>query len=438
MKEKIGIIQHGCSKNLIDTELMAGILLENGYEITLDWEAPDVKSVIINTCSFVHDAEKESVQSILCAIALEKRVIVVGCLPQKHKDDLKKAIPEIEAMIGTTDFGEIIAALGGEDKISENPCYVYPEEVKRAQITVGASSYIKIADGCDFACSYCIIPKLRGKYRSRKPEDIIKEAKMLADKGVAEIILIAQDTTSYGKDLKDPGGDTNLAKLLSELNKIENLNWIRVLYTYPTGFDDELIDAFASLNKVVKYIDMPLQYSHSEVLAQMKRPKIDYEKLISKIRAKIPNVALRTTFITGYPTETGEQFAHLKNFIKKVKFDRLGVFEFSREKGTYADTLRPQIPAKVKRARKNELLSIQKEISNELNKRLVGKKIPCIIEEVHSDGTAIARSFRDAPEIDGLVYLKLKNHVNPCDIVEAKITHHKDYDLFGETDGSVV
>ncbi len=429
IKERVGIIQHGCSKNLIDTELMAGLLIENGYEITLDWEADDVKKVVINTCSFIHDAEKESVQSILRAVALEKKVIVTGCLPQKHREELKAAIPEIEAMLGTTDFREIISALGGKNKISENPCYIYPEKIERAQITVGASSYIKIADGCNFACGYCIIPKLRGKYRSRKPEDIIKEAKALADKGVAEIILIAQDTTSYGCDLSN---GANLASLLCELNKIENLSWIRVLYTYPTGFDDELIDAFASLDKVVKYIDIPLQHSHSEVLAKMKRPKIDYEELISKIRAKIPNVALRTTFITGYPGETREQFEHLRKFIEKIKFDRLGVFEFSREKGTYADTLKPQIPAKVKRAQKNELLAVQKEISNKLNKKLVGKKISCIIEEVHSDSTAIARSFRDAPEIDGLVYLKLKNPVNPCDIVEAKITHHKDYDLFGE------
>lgn len=429
LKEKIGIIQHGCSKNLIDTELMAGLLIENGFEITLDWEAGDVKSVVINTCSFIHDAEKESVQSILRAVALGKKVIVTGCLPQKHRDELKAAIPEIEAMLGTTDFEEIVAALSGKNKISENPCYIYPEKIERAQITVGASSYIKIADGCDFACGYCIIPKLRGKYRSRKLQDIIKEAKALADKGVAEIILIAQDTTSYGKDLKD---GNNLAKLLHELNKIENLSWIRVLYTYPTGFDDELIEAFASLDKVVKYIDIPLQHSHSEVLAKMRRPGVDYKKLISKIRAKIPNVALRTTFIVGYPTETAEQFEHLKDFVKKTKFDRLGVFEFSREKGTYADTLKPQIPVKVKRARKNELLALQQQISNELNKRLVGKKIACIIEEVHSDSTAVARSFRDAPEIDGLVYINLKTPAAPCDIVDAKITHHKDYDLYGE------
>ncbi len=429
MKEKIGIIQHGCSKNLIDTELMAGLLIKNNYEITLDWEANDVKNVIINTCSFIHDAEKESVQSILRAVSLGKKVIVTGCLPQKHKEELKTAIPEITAMLGTTDFREIFNALNGKNKISPEPCYQYPEEIERAQITVGASSYIKIADGCNFACGYCIIPKLRGKYKSRKMEDIVNEAKNLANKGVAEIILIAQDTTSYGIDLY---GKPVLAQLLQELNKIENLSWIRILYAYPTHFDDELINAMAKLNKVVKYIDIPLQHSHPEILEKMKRPKMNYEDLITKIRTKIPNVALRTTFIVGYPTETEEQFNHLKEFIKKAKFDRLGVFEFSREKGTYADTLKSQIPAKIKRTRKNELMEIQKEISNKLNSALMGKKIPCIIEEVHSDNKAIARSYRDAPEIDGLVYINLKTPTTPCDVVDVKIVDHVDYDLIGE------
>lgn len=460
MKKKIGIIQHGCAKNLVDTELMIGFLMKSGYEITLNPEDEDVKTVIINTCSFIHDAEKESVQSILKMAQSNKRIIVTGCLPQKHREELKTAIPEIEAMLGTVDFDKIVEAIENKNyvKISENPSYNYPEEIERGQITVGSSSYIKIADGCNFSCGYCIIPKLRGKYRSRKMEDIIKEAKMLADKGVGEIILIAQDTTSYGIDLyKKP----SLAKLLEELNKIKNLNWIRVLYTYPTNFDDELINAFRNLDKVVKYIDIPLQHSHPEVLKRMNRPvtycggdyvetsersknevfnsrasetKVcsPYEKLISKIRKNIPGIALRTTFIVGYPGETDEQFEHLKNFIQKIEFDRLGVFEFSREKGTIADKLKPQISGKIKKARRNELLEIQKKISNDINKKLIGKKIACIIEEVNENGLTLARSYKDAPEVDGIVYIKTNKHLIPCEIEMVKITGHNDYDLYGE------
>lgn len=449
MKKKIGIIQHGCAKNLVDVELMAGYLVQNGYEITLDpLSDDDCKIVVVNTCSFIHDAEKESVQSILGVAAAGKKIIVTGCLPQKHSGDLIAAIPEIQAMLGTSDFDKIIEAVKAVEndegdarvqyeKINKNPSYRYPEHVERSQITVGASSYIKIADGCNYSCGYCIIPKLRGKYTSRKPEDILKEAKTLADKGVGEIILIAQDTTSYGVDLESESEKKpNLAALLRELNKIENLNWIRVLYTYPTNFDDELIDAFATLDKVVKYIDMPLQHSHPDVLKKMNRPVVGknggHEELISKIRKKIPQVAIRTTFIVGYPTETQEQFEHLKKFIQKIKFDRLGVFEFSREKDTIADKLKPQIPARIKKRRKVELLEVQNEISNTINVGLIGKKIPCIIEEIHADSTVVARSYKDAPEVDGLVYIETKKHVNPCDIEMVEIVSHSAYDLFGK------
>lgn len=424
----VAVIQHGCAKNLVDTELMLGFLTKEGYKITL--EPNEAETVIINTCSFIHDAEKESVRSILEMVESGKRVIVAGCLPQKHKEELKMAIPEISGFLGVCDFDKIAEAVKGDDFfcISNEPNYCYPEEIKRQHITAGSSTYIKIADGCNFACGYCIIPKLRGKYNSRKMEDILNEAKELANKGVAEIILIAQDTTSYGLDIyKKP----SLAKLLKELNKIENLEWIRVLYAYPTHFDNELIDAFKNLDKVVKYIDIPLQHSDPEVLKAMRRPVLDYEKLISKIRKNIPDVCLRTTFIVGYPGESEANFENLYKFVEKIRFDRLGVFEFSREKETYAYSLKNQVNAKVKKSRKDMILKLQNKISSEINETFIGNEIPCIVEQVNPDGSALGRTFRDAPEVDGLVYIEADKSINPLDIVIVKITKCNDYDLFG-------
>ena len=315
---KVALINHGCSKNLVDSELMLGMLAEEGIEITLDETQADI--VIINTCSFIHDAEKESVQSILQMVNAGKKVIITGCLPQKHKEELKEAIPEAIAMLGTTDIKKIVEVVKKIDnkendfiyEIAEKPQYIYPENVERQQITIGSSSYIKIADGCNYRCGYCIIPQLRGEYNSRDIEHIVQEAKHLGEKGVSEIVLIAQDTTSYGIDIY---GKPSLARLLRELNKVEEIDWIRVMYTYPSMIDDDLIDAFAQCNKVVKYIDMPLQHSHPEILRAMRRPVMDYESLISKIRAKIPDVALRTTFIVGYPGETDECFEDLYEFV---------------------------------------------------------------------------------------------------------------------------
>ena len=434
---KLALVNHGCAKNLVDSELMLGLLAEKGYEITLDEN--DANVVIVNTCSFIHDAERESVQSILKLVNEGKKVIVTGCLPQKYKDELKEAIPEVVAMLGTTDFSKIVEVVENIDKedykfvsdVSVKPKYVYPENVERQQITVGASSYIKIADGCNYHCGYCIIPNLRGAYQSRPIENIVQEARDIAKKGCTEIVLIAQDTTSYGIDLY---GKPELPKLLEELNKIEELSWIRIMYAYPSQMSDELIDAIAKLDKVVKYIDLPLQHSHKDILEAMRRPAFDYEELINKIRDRIPNVTIRTAFIVGYPTETDEHFEHLYNFVKKMKFDKMGVFKYSREKNTVSYSMKNQVPAKIKKQRHDKLMKLQQQISTEINKKFVGQILPCIIESFTDDGLVVARSQHDAPEIDGVVYIDTKKQVVPGDIEDVLITKSDAYDLYGTID----
>lgn len=431
---KISLINHGCAKNLVDAELMLGMLAKKGYTITLDETDADI--VIVNTCSFIHDAEKESVQSILQMIDEGKKVIVTGCLSQKHDKDLKDAIPELAGMIGTSNLKDVVKIVDDiakgkeyESIIDKDPKYIYPEDIERQQITVGASSYLKIGEGCNYQCGYCIIPKLRGKYISRPIENIVKEANELVNKGVTEIILIAQDTSSYGIDLY---GKQALPKLLKELNKIENLSWIRIMYAYPTQMTNELIDAIAKLDKVVKYVDIPLQHSHPRVLESMRRPVMDYRKLVAKIRERIPNVSVRTSLIVGYPGETEEEFEDLYQFVKDVKFDRMGAFEYSREKGTYSDKLKGHLSEKVKRERRDRLMKLQQQISLENNEKYIGSTIKCIVEGYTDDGIVILRSEHDAPEIDGVVYAKSNEPVVPGDIEEVKITRADEYDLFGE------
>ncbi len=430
---KIALLNHGCAKNLVDSELMLGLLAQKGHQVTLDEKDADI--VVVNTCSFIHDAEKESVQAILQLVNDGKKVIVTGCLPQKYKGELKKAIPEISGMIGTSDIKEIVEVVehvAGDKKyvehVSEKPEYIYPENIERQQITVGASSYIKIADGCNYHCGYCIIPQLRGEYHSRTVENIIGEAKELVAKGVTEIDLIAQDTTSYGIDLY---GKQALPQLLEELNKIEGLGWIRIMYAYPTQVTDELIDAIARLDKVAKYIDLPLQHCNAEILKAMRRPVMDYEVLIKKIREKIPNVAIRTAFIVGYPGETDEQFSELYEFVKRVRFDKMGVFEYSREKNTVSYSMDDQVPAKIKKQRHKKLMTLQQKISREINESYVGKVLPCIVEGYTDDGVVLMRSQHDAPEIDGMVYASSDKTVVPGDIENVLIERADEYDLFG-------
>lgn len=430
--KKIALVSHGCPKNLVDSELILGILAQNGYGITLNEDESDI--VIVNTCSFICDAERESIRSILELVDKGKKVIVTGCLAQKHPEELKKEIPELAGIIGTADFGGIVDVIKNIDKkfvseVSEKPDYIYPENIERQQITMGASSYLKIAEGCSYRCGYCIIPYLRGDYHSRTIENIVAEAKKLVKKGVTEIILIAQDTTSYGIDIyKKP----SLPKLLEELNKIEGLGWIRFMYAYPTHLDDELLDAIANLDKVVKYVDIPLQHSHPEVLKLMNRPAFDYRPMIENIRKRIPDVSIRTAFIVGYPGETEEHFEHLCNFVRDMKFDRMGVFKYSREKGTPSYKLPNRVPAKIANQRYKKLMEIQQEISAERNKKFIGKTIPCIIECFADDGEIIARTQYDAPEIDGIVNIQTDKMAVPGDIEMVKITGASEYDLIGE------
>lgn len=430
--KKIALVSHGCPKNLVDSELILGILAQNGYGITLNEDESDI--VIVNTCSFICDAERESIRSILELVDKGKKVIVTGCLAQKHPEELKTEIPELAGIIGTADFGGIVDVIKNIDKkfvseVSKKPDYIYPENIERQQITMGASSYLKIAEGCSYRCGYCIIPYLRGDYHSRTIENIVAEAKKLVKKGVTEIILIAQDTTSYGIDIyKKP----SLPKLLEELNKIEGLGWIRFMYAYPTHLDDELLDAIANLDKVVKYVDIPLQHSHPEVLKLMNRPAFDYRPMIENIRKRIPDVSIRTAFIVGYPGETEEHFEHLCNFVRDMKFDRMGVFKYSREKGTPSYKLPNRVPAKIANQRYKKLMEIQQEISAERNKKFIGKTIPCIIECCSDDGEIIARTQYDAPEIDGVVNIQTDKMVVPGDIEMVKITGASEYDLIGE------
>ena len=432
---KIALINHGCAKNLVDSELILGILAEKGHQITLDESDADI--VIVNTCSFIHDAEKESVQSLLRMVDSGKKVIAAGCLPQKHNHYLKDAIPELSGMIGTSDIKEIVKVVdtisSGDGEytgiVNKNPEYHYPESVERQQITVGASSYLKIGEGCNYRCGYCVIPRLRGKYISRPVENIVKEAKSLVDKGVREIILIAQDTSSYGLDLYHRQA---LPELLEQLNGIEDLSWIRFMYAYPTQMTDELLDAVAKLDKVVKYVDIPLQHSHPKILEAMKRPVMDYRELVNKIRQKIPGVTVRTSLIVGYPGEGEEEFEHLYNFVKDVKFDRMGAFEYSREKGTYSDKLKGHISSKIKKQRRDKLMKLQQVISTECNRKYIDDILPCIVEGYTDDGVVIMRSQHDAPEVDGLVYASSTRQVVPGDIENVKITNSDEYDLFGE------
>lgn len=442
---QIGIKSLGCPKNLVDTEVICGKLREKGYQISEKIKNSDI--VIINTCSFIRDAVEESIEEILSLVKLKKEgkikhIIVTGCLPQRYKDDnLSKELPEVDAFLGVGDLLEIDEivkrVLQGEQiyKVSLKPNFLYNYTTPRNILTPRHYAYIKISEGCQNNCSYCLIPKIRGNHRSRKMEDIIEEVKMLSEKqNLSEIILIGQDTTLYGIDLY---GEYKLAELLKKLSFLElnNLKWIRLLYTHPTHYNDELIEVIANYPKICSYLDLPLQHISDKILKRMNRPvkKRYVISLINKLRDRIPNLTLRTTFIVGFPGETDKDFEELLSFVKEFRFERLGGFVFSREEGTPAYGFSLQIPMRIKKERLKELMLTQQSISKEINTYYVGKVIDVLIDEIKSGKTkiAIGRTKGDAPEIDGKVVIRA-DKAKVGKFIKVKVTEASEYDLAGE------
>jgi ribosomal protein S12 methylthiotransferase len=428
---KVHLVSLGCPKNLVDSEKLLKRLGEKGHKYCSNAEDSDI--IMVNTCGFVEDAKRESIEEILRLAASKKgnkRLLVLGCLAQRFGDDLRKEIPEIDALWG----------VGKEDHIAEYcernvPPSVNPplaREGDHAASSVGRFidapyAYLKIAEGCDRNCSYCVIPGIRGRFRSRPPDEILAEAENLIRAGSKEIIVVAQDITSYGKDI----AAYDLSRLVRDIASINGDFWVRLLYLYPTSVDDRLIETIALEEKVCKYIDMPLQHASTKVLKLMGRGGSAgyYEKLITRIRSAVPDVIIRTTFIVGFPQETEEDFRELEAFVCKVEFDRLGVFTYSKEEGTPSSRLKGQVPARTKSARYERLMASQSGISMRKNKRLVGRTFRCIVDEVSND-IAIARISSQAPEIDGVVFVEDRN-AKKGEFVTVEITTAYDYDLKG-------
>ena len=439
MNKSVFISTLGCSKNLVDSEVMLNILLENGLQKVDSPQLADI--AVINTCGFIESAKEESINEIL-EIAKYKQIgklkylIVTGCLSQRYSEELKKELPEVDSFLGTTSFEHIYNIIQGLE-LGENNSLILDinhdlkPDSKRSLLTEKYTAFLKIAEGCDNLCTYCIIPKLRGKYRSRKLEDIVKEAKELAASGVKEIIIIAQDTTKYGMDIYN---EKSLPRLLRELNAIEDLNWIRFLYSYPEDIDLDLILAVKESDKVCSYFDMPIQHSHDQVLKRMNRKTTGkhIEDTIALIRAHIPEAVLRTTLITGFPGETDEEFDALYDFVKKIEFDRLGVFAYSKEEGTPAAIMSGQVAEEIKEERKNKIMQLQQEISLRKNQALIGKDFEVIIEKEIEPNLYEARSYRDVPEIDGIIYVKALSSYNEGEFTKVTIKDAMEYDLLGD------
>lgn len=433
-KPTIAITHLGCEKNRIDTEHMLGLLAQAGYGVDTNEELADY--VIVNTCSFIEDARRESVRTLVELAENKKKIIIAGCMAQHFKEILLAEIPEAVAIVGTGDYQNIVDIIerveAGErvEAVSENPTFIADETIPRYRTTTEGVAYLRIAEGCDYNCSFCIIPQLRGKQRSRPIESIVREAQQLADEGVQELILISQITTNYGVDLY---GEPKLAELLKALGKVD-IPWIRLLYCYPTGITDKVIEAIATTKNVLPYLDLPLQHSHPEILKRMNRPwqgRVN-DEIIERIKTALPNAILRTTFIVGFPGETEQHFQHLLQFVKRHQFDHVGVFTFSPEEGTKAYNMTEQVPEKVKEERRNRLMEVQQPIAAAKNQAEVGKVVPVLIEQENpATGEMIGRSPRFAPEVDGLVYVK--GVANLGQITPVLITAADVYDLYGET-----
>ncbi|HHW32446.1 MAG TPA: 30S ribosomal protein S12 methylthiotransferase RimO [Clostridiaceae bacterium] len=439
MAKKIGLVSLGCSKNLVDSEIMLGILSEQGFEVTNDKNDADM--IIINTCGFIDSAKEESINTILEMAELKKGkcrfLIVAGCLAERYRNEIRKEIPEVDAVIGTGNYGDIAQVVNRLYQGDKPVIYGISTELdylenKRIISTNNGYAYLKIAEGCDNCCTYCIIPKLRGPYRSRSMESILREAEDLAQKGVKELVLIAQDTSKYGIDIY---GQKKLVDLLKELEKINGIEWIRFLYCYPEDVDDALIDEVIRNTKVCNYFDIPIQHISDKILKMMGRKgsAAEIKALIEKIRNRIPDVVLRTTLMVGFPGENDTDFMELYNFVKEYKFDRLGVFTYSREEGTPADKLDFQVDEKTKNSRYNKIMALQKKISREKNKKRLGKEYRTIVEGVADDGIFYyGRTPFEAPEIDGLAYFTSSEPLNIGEFVNIKIVNTEDYDVIGE------
>lgn len=430
---KVLIVSLGCSKNLVDSEIMTGELIKNGFEITGDAESADV--IVVNTCAFIDEAKFEAIDTILEMNTYRdrgqlKKLIVTGCMAERYKDEILRELPEVDAIVGVSRFDEIASVIKDEgDTFLGNENAAYPEQAKREISTPFYTAYLKIAEGCDNNCTYCAIPKIRGKFRSRKIEDIVSEAKKLAEDGVLELNVIAQDTAYYGTDLY---GEPRLAQLLEKLCKIDGIEWIRVLYMYPERIDEKLLKVFVENKKLARYFDIPIQHINDEILKKMGRRTCRKEILekIELIRKVLPDAVLRTSLIAGFPGETERQHEELCEFIKEVKFDRLGVFAYSREEGTPAYRLPNQIDEETKILRRDRLMEIQNGISKELCKRFIGKILPVLAEEM-IDGVMCGRSIYDAPEVDGNVYFEGGEENMLGEIRNVLIKDADDYDLTG-------
>lgn len=437
---KILFVSLGCDKNLVDSEMMLGILADRGYSFTDD--ESEAEAAVINTCCFINDAKEESIQTILELAELKKSgqlkaLLVAGCLAQRYQEEIKKEISEVDAILGTTAIDEIAEALDevlhGAGKNHLRDVQAQPVYAKRRIVTTGGHfAYLKIAEGCDKHCTYCIIPKIRGNFRSIPMEALIKEAQELARGGVKELILVAQETTLYGIDLY---GEKRLPALLKELCKIDGLYWIRILYCYPEEITDELIAVIKEEDKICNYLDIPIQHAADTILKKMGRRtnKEQLTEIVNKLRTQIPDICLRTTLITGFPSETEGEHAELMEFVDEMEFDRLGVFTYSPEEDTPAASMEGQIEEDIKIDRQADIMELQQQIAFEKTEEMVGKVVYAMVEgKVADEHAYIARTYKDAPNVDGYLFIQTGEELMTGDFVKTKITSAYEYDLIGE------
>lgn len=438
---KLLFISLGCDKNLVDSEMMLGMLSERGYTITNEEREADV--IVINTCCFIHDAKEESIQTILEMAQLKrtgnlKALVVAGCLSERYKEEFRKELTEVDAILGTTSFDKIVEAVdlaleGQSEELFESIDYL-PDtsSVKRLVTTGNYLAYLKIAEGCDKHCTYCIIPSIRGKYRSVPMEHLLTEAKQLVENGAKELVLVAQETTLYGMDRY---GKKCLPELLKKLAQIQGIEWIRLLYCYPEEITDELIETMRDEPKICHYIDMPIQHSADRILKRMGR-RTNHAQLvetIKKLRQAMPDIAIRTTLITGFPSETEEEHQSMLDFVDEMEFERLGVFTYSQEEDTPAASFIDQVSDEVKERRKEELMALQQEISYEQDEAMIGKELMVLIEGyLYDEDIYVGRSYKDAPKVDGCIFVKSEEEIISGDFVKVKITKASEYDLIGE------